>query len=93
MRILNLFAGLGGNRTRWKATVTAIERDPIIAGLYLKRFPSDQVIIADVYEYLRDRNNDLDRYILAWFSPPCQTHSQMQKFYHSETLRAPPPPM
>ena len=52
MKILNLFAGIGGNRTQWgdKHKITAVELIPEIGEVYQKRFPSDQVIIGDCYE-------------------------------------------
>lgn len=44
MKILNLYAGIGGNRTLWgdKHEITAVEIDPQIAEIYKKRFPNDR---------------------------------------------------
>ena len=59
MKILNLFAGLGGNRKVWddvargkgiRIEVTAVEFDPEIAKAYAKRYPNDNVIIGDAWE-------------------------------------------
>lgn len=47
MKILNLFAGIGGNRLLWNDVlpdidVTAVEFDPAIAEVYKFRFPADE---------------------------------------------------
>jgi DNA (cytosine-5)-methyltransferase 1 len=74
MKILNLFAGIGGNRTLWgdKHEITAVEHDQRIAMIYHKRFPKDQVIIGDAYNYLEEFYQEYD---FIWASPPCTTHS------------------
>ena len=45
MKILNLYACLGGNRYKWNEVtdieVTAVELDEDLARLYKERFPSD----------------------------------------------------
>ena len=43
MRILNLYAGIGGNRKLWgdEHEVTAVEYDSEIAGIYQDFFPND----------------------------------------------------
>jgi hypothetical protein len=47
MKVLNLYACLGGNRLLWdNCEVTAVELDPELARLYQERFPNDKVIIA-----------------------------------------------
>ena len=48
MRILNLYAGIGGNRKLWgnDHQVTAIELEEDIANVYKQNFPNDNVIIA-----------------------------------------------
>ena len=58
MKILNLYAGLGGNRSLWgnEHDITAIELSPFIAGIYLDRFKNDNVIVADAHEYLEKHN-------------------------------------
>ena len=51
MKILNLYACLGGNRYKWDEVadieVTAVELDTEAARLYKERFPNDTVIIAN----------------------------------------------
>ena len=46
MKILNLYAGIGGNRKLWgdKHKVTAIENNPEIAKIYQDFFPNDKVM-------------------------------------------------
>jgi len=74
MRILNLFAGVGGNRAKWgnEHEITAVERDQQLAMIYLKRFPNDVVIVGDAYEYFLENFAKFD---FIWASPPCQSHS------------------
>ena len=78
MKILNLYACLGGNRYKWDEVadvdVTAVELDPECARLYQERFPNDKVIIADAHQYLLDHYKEFD---FIWSSPPCPTHSRM----------------
>ena len=75
--VLNLYAGLGGNRKLWKdVNVTAIESDPKIAAVYQKLFPNDTVIVADAKDYLVKNYKKFD---FVWGSPPCQKHSRMMK--------------
>jgi len=77
MRVLNLYAGIGGNRTLWKdVDVTAIEFDKNIAEVYSSLYPDDTVIIADAHQYLLDHSDEFD---FIWSSPPCQSHSRMMK--------------
>ena len=49
LKILNLYAGIGGNRKLWDGNieVTAIEIHPDIAKIYQELFPEDKVIITD----------------------------------------------
>ena len=80
MKILNLYACLGGNRYKWNEVqedieVTAIELDPELARLYQERFPNDTVIIADAHQYLLEHYKEFD---FIWSSPPCPTHSRIQ---------------
>lgn len=76
MKILNLFAGIGGNRTLWgdEHEITAVENDQQIAMIYHKRFPKDIVIIGDAYEYLEKHYSEFD-FISA--GPPCITHTRL----------------
>lgn len=77
IKVLNLYAGIGGNRKLWdNVEVTAIEKNLIIAGIYKKFFPGDRVIVADAHKYLLEHYNEFD---FIWSSPPCQSHSIMRK--------------
>lgn len=74
MRVLNLYAGIGGNRKLWKdCEVTAIEYDEKIAKVYKERFPGDKIYIADAHAFLE---NWYDKFDFIWSSPPCQSHGQ-----------------
>jgi len=78
MKILNLYACLGGNRYKWDEVadnleITAVELDPEAARLYQERFANDTVIIADAHQYLLEHYKEFD---FIWSSPPCPTHSR-----------------
>lgn len=77
MKILNLYAGIGGNRKLWgdEHQVTAVEYDPQIAAVYADLFPNDEVIVGDAHEYLRLHHAEFE---FIWSSPPCQTHSSFR---------------
>jgi len=83
MKILNLFAGIGGNRTLWgnKHDITAVEHDKRIAKIYAKKFPNDLVSITDAYGFLLKNYKFFD---IIWASPDCQTHSGCNTFLHSQ---------
>jgi len=79
-KILNLYACLGGNRYKWDEVyrdieVVAVERDPVLAEMYQKRFPKDIVLVADAHDYLLE---NYQRFDFIWSSPPCPTHSRIQ---------------
>ena len=80
MKILNLYAGIGGNRKGWKLekgdTVVAVELDEKIANIYKSNFSDDEVIIGDAHEYLLNHFREFD---FIWASPPCPTHSRVRK--------------
>ena len=78
MKILNLYAGIGGNRKLWgdKHEVTAIEMDENIAKVYQDHFPNDKVVIGDAHRYLLDNFSNFD---FIWTSPPCQSHSSFRQ--------------
>ncbi len=75
MKILNLYAGVGGNRKLWsnEHEVTAVEIEPYIAQTYKDLNPNDEVVIADAHEYLI---NNFKKFDFIWSSPPCPTHSR-----------------
>ena len=75
LKILNLYACLGGNRYKWgdEHEITAVEWDEELARLYQERFPNDRVIVADAHQYLLDHYKEFD---FIWSSPPCPTHSK-----------------
>ena len=86
MKILNLYACLGGNRYKWDEVaeqagidmqVTAVELDPELARLYQERFPNDTVIVADAHQYLLDHYKEFSKGFV-WSSPPCPSHSRVR---------------
>ena len=76
MKILNLYAGIGGNRKLWgnEHEITAIELDPQIVEIYKNLFPNDKVIVTDAHQFLLEHYKE---YEFIWTSPPCPTHSKM----------------
>lgn len=89
MNILNLYAGIGGNRKLWgnEHNITAVEYDEKIANVYKELYPKDTVIIGDAHEYLRKHFREFD---FIWASPPCPTHSILQRTkYYDENLKYP----
>ena len=78
MKILNLYAGIGGNRKLWgdEHEITAIEDNEEIAKVYQKNYPNDKVIVCDAHEYLRQHFEEFD---FIWSSRPCHTHSKMNR--------------
>ena len=75
-KILNLYAGIGGNRKLWgdDFEITAIELDEETANTYKKLFPNDIVIVADAHNFLMENFMNYD---FIWSSPPCPTHSRI----------------
>ena len=76
MKILNLYAGIGGNRKLWgdEHEITAVELDAEIASIYEANFPNDIVIVADAHQYLLEYYSKFD---FIWSSFPCTTHTRM----------------
>ena len=74
MKILNLYAGIGGNRKLWgdEHEITAVEYDEATAEVYTQYFPNDNMIVTDAHEYLLNHYKEYD---FIWSSPPCPTHS------------------
>jgi len=85
LKILNCFAGIGGNRSLWgdKHEITAVEYNKDVAGIYQKRFSNDKIIIGDAYEYLVEHYKEFD---FIWASPPCQTHTRLNEILEKKKL-------
>jgi DNA (cytosine-5)-methyltransferase 1 len=77
MKILNLYAGIGGNRRLWgdEHEVTAVEYSPDIAAVYADLYPNDTVVVGDAHQYLLEHHEEFD---FIWSSPPCQSHSSFR---------------
>ncbi len=84
MKILNLYAGIGGNRKLWgDVDVTAVELNPEIANVYQSFFPDDKVIVGDAHDYLLNNFKNFD---FIWASPPCQSHSGCNHFLKGQGI-------
>lgn len=77
MKILNLYAGIGGNRKLWgdEHEITAVEWDEQRAAVYADLFPHDTVIVGDAHQYLLDHYKEFG---FIWSSPPCPSHSKIR---------------
>jgi DNA (cytosine-5)-methyltransferase 1 len=80
LKILNLYAGIGGNRKLWDEIgdfeITAVEYKQEIADIYHDFFPKDKIVVADAHQYLLDHYKEYD---FVWSSPPCPTHSDIRR--------------
>lgn len=77
MKILNLYAGIGGNRKLWGGhEVTAVEYDQATADVYKEYFPNDVMVVGDAHAYLLENYKNFD---FIWSSPPCPTHSDIRR--------------
>jgi DNA (cytosine-5)-methyltransferase 1 len=78
MKILNLYAGIGGNRKLWgdEQEITAVEYDQATADVYSQYFPNDEMIVTDAHEFLLKNYMNYD---FIWASPPCPTHSDIRR--------------
>jgi DNA (cytosine-5)-methyltransferase 1 len=76
MKILNLFAGIGGNRRLWSSDhqITSVEYDSKTAYLYNCLYPNDEIIIDDAFDYLI---KNMETFDIIWASPPCQSHTKL----------------
>lgn len=85
MKILNLYAGLGGNRRLWEGhDITAVEIREDIAAVYRDYFPQDNLISGDAHDYLL---KNYFRFDFIWSSPPCQTHSRAAAWSYKNNLK------
>lgn len=77
MKILNLYAGIGGNRKLWgdKHEIVSVENVGYIVDAYKKLYFKDFVAITDAHQYLLDFYKEFD---FIWSSPPCPSHSRMR---------------
>lgn len=85
MKILNLYAGIGGNRKLWGNAheITALEYDEKIAAIYADLYPNDRVIIGDAHGYLLEHYQEFD---FIWASPPCPSHSVTNCFLNPQGI-------
>jgi DNA (cytosine-5)-methyltransferase 1 len=82
MKVLNLYAGIGGNRKLWTdVEVTAVELKPEIASIYKDFFPNDNVVVGDAHAYLLEHYDEFD---FIWSSPPCPSHSRMRMLWKGD---------
>jgi DNA (cytosine-5)-methyltransferase 1 len=87
MKILNLYAGVGGNRKNWtNCEVTSVEYTQKIADIYAEQYPQDTLIVGDAHQYLLENYQNFD---IIWSSPPCQSHSKMVKATRHKKARYP----
>ena len=87
MKILNCYAGIGGNRKLWNGPdyeITAIEYDENIASVYKDLYPNDTVIVCDAHKYLLEHYEEYD---FIWCSPPCPTHSVTNHFLNAKGIK------
>lgn len=85
MKILNLYAGIGGNRKLWgdEHEITAVEWVPEIVNVYRQLYPKDTVIAKDAHQYLLEHHQEFD---FIWSSPPCPTHSVSNNFLYAQGI-------
>lgn len=66
--------------------MTAVESSEKIAAIYQRQHPEDIMIIGDAHKYLIENYSNFE---FIWSSPPCQTHSKMNKATRHKTRRYP----
>jgi len=88
LKILDLFAGLGGsakgiqktlNKQKIKFEYFAIEINPVIAKDHKLNNPESNVVIADCKDWF----DQAAKFDFVWASPPCQTHSKWNVVWNS----------
>jgi len=86
MKVLNLYAGIGGNRKLWSNDnkIVAVEINKRIAEEYQSNYPNDEVVITDAHTFLLENFED---YKFIWSSPPCPTHSNMNNFLYAQGVK------
>ena len=93
LKVLNLYAGIGGNRKLWndnEVQITAVEHNPEIAKIYQDFFPNDKVIVGDAHQYLLEHYKEFD---FIWSSPPCPTHSRILTLKNAQGMELKYPDM
>jgi len=86
-KVLNAYSGLGGNRQKWvDCEVTAIDNNQEIMDVYKRLHPNDTCIVGDAHQYILDHFEEFD---FIWTSPPCQSHSKMNKATRHKLRRYP----
>ena len=84
LKVLNLYAGIGGNRKLWQdVDVTAVEYKKDIANVYQSLFPDDKVVVGDAMDYLLKHFQEFD---FIWSSPPCPSHSVTNHFLKGQNI-------
>jgi DNA (cytosine-5)-methyltransferase 1 len=80
MKILNLYAGLGGNRKLWgdEHKIWSIDINRDICEVYRGLYPCDRCWEDDAHEFLR-KMIQAPAWDFIWSSPPCQTHSSFRQ--------------
>ena len=82
LKVLNLYAGIGGNRKLWEGVdVVAVEIEPKIAEIYQSFFPEDKMVVGDAHQYLLEHFKEFD---FIWSSPVCKTHSNTNMFLNAQ---------
>ena len=78
MKVLNAYAGIGGNRHLWpdEWEITAVELDERVAAEYARRYPQDTVLVEDAHAFILNHAHEFDA---RWSSPPCPTHSRLAR--------------
>ena len=88
MKILNLFAGIGGNRSLWGDSheITAVEHNSQIAKIYQTRFPHDEMIVDKCINVIERPEFFLNQFDLITVGSPCQSHSMFNMVYWSRGI-------